>query len=265
MADFNQQYGIENNKLPLKPILIGVGGVLVVIILVIAVVRIIQPTQQTDLTRAISQVEQATDLCADASNAEGCTSGKVTDFAEQFGEVEVCEMHETVEGQDSCVWTVAREIGEPDACKGISVEEDEVACIDSVNLLLAIDQNDVSFCEAIANQSAMQRCIVLLTPNIDPCHSDADGSVCSDDHLIELAAEALDATMCVQLTDTERRDECSDAVTEEKERDTDDDGLTDLEEATYGTDPTKPDTDGDGYTDKGEIDAGYNPLGDGAL
>lgn len=42
--------------------------------------------------------------------------------------------------------------------------------------------------------------------------------------------------------------------------DSDQDGLTDSEEKTYGTDPQKADTDGDGYSDGAEIKAGYDPL-----
>lgn len=42
--------------------------------------------------------------------------------------------------------------------------------------------------------------------------------------------------------------------------DSDADGLSDLAEAAFGTDPNKPDTDGDGYNDKAEIIAGYDPL-----
>ncbi|MBF6037329.1 inverse autotransporter beta domain-containing protein [Pseudomonas sp. P154a] len=41
--------------------------------------------------------------------------------------------------------------------------------------------------------------------------------------------------------------------------DTDGEGLTDDEEAIYGTDPAKPDTDGDGWTDREEVDAGTDP------
>lgn len=47
--------------------------------------------------------------------------------------------------------------------------------------------------------------------------------------------------------------------------DSDSDGLTDKQEALYGTDPKKPDTDGDGYTDGQEVQSGYNPLGPGKL
>ncbi|MFA5776922.1 MAG: hypothetical protein WC906_00530 [Parcubacteria group bacterium] len=42
--------------------------------------------------------------------------------------------------------------------------------------------------------------------------------------------------------------------------DSDQDGLTNEEEKSYGTDPHKADTDGDGYSDGVEIRSGYNPL-----
>ena len=41
--------------------------------------------------------------------------------------------------------------------------------------------------------------------------------------------------------------------------DSDEDGLTDEEEVTLGTDPNKVDTDGDGDSDKAEVDAGTDP------
>ena len=42
--------------------------------------------------------------------------------------------------------------------------------------------------------------------------------------------------------------------------DSDQDGLSDKDELTYGTDPKNPDSDGDGYSDGAEIKSGYNPL-----
>lgn len=41
--------------------------------------------------------------------------------------------------------------------------------------------------------------------------------------------------------------------------DADQDGLTDDEEALYGTDPRNSDTDGDGYSDGAEVRSGYDP------
>jgi len=47
--------------------------------------------------------------------------------------------------------------------------------------------------------------------------------------------------------------------------DTDNDGLTDVDEAKYGTDPLNSDSDGDTYLDGAEVKSGYNPLGAGKL
>lgn len=42
--------------------------------------------------------------------------------------------------------------------------------------------------------------------------------------------------------------------------DSDQDGLSDTEETTYGTDPQKADSDGDGYSDGAEVQSGYDPT-----
>ncbi|OGI16301.1 MAG: hypothetical protein A2Z52_02565 [Candidatus Moranbacteria bacterium RBG_19FT_COMBO_42_6] len=42
--------------------------------------------------------------------------------------------------------------------------------------------------------------------------------------------------------------------------DSDQDGLADAEEKTYGTDPQNTDTDGDGYSDGAEVTSGYDPT-----
>lgn len=47
--------------------------------------------------------------------------------------------------------------------------------------------------------------------------------------------------------------------------DPDNDGLTNMLEAFYGTDPHNPDTDGDGVSDGDEVNSGYNPGGSGRL
>jgi len=48
--------------------------------------------------------------------------------------------------------------------------------------------------------------------------------------------------------------------TNEKNKDSDNDGLTDWQEEIYKTDPNNPDTDGDGYLDGEEVLSGYDPL-----
>ncbi|MFA5954129.1 MAG: hypothetical protein WC817_01150 [Patescibacteria group bacterium] len=56
------------------------------------------------------------------------------------------------------------------------------------------------------------------------------------------------------------------AGTDPQNPDTDGDGLFDGEEVrSFGTDPLKPDTDGDGFSDGAEVRNGYNPKGLGKL
>lgn len=47
--------------------------------------------------------------------------------------------------------------------------------------------------------------------------------------------------------------------------DSDNDGLSDKEEAILGTDPSKPDSDGDGYQDSDELNGLYDPASKGKL
>lgn len=64
------------------------------------------------------------------------------------------------------------------------------------------------------------------------------------------------------LTDVEE----AEYGTSPRAADTDSDGLFDREEIlTWETDPLDPDTDGDGYLDGEEVDGGYNPKGPGQL
>jgi len=50
-----------------------------------------------------------------------------------------------------------------------------------------------------------------------------------------------------------------------RDTDSDNDLLSDEQEAKFGTDPKKSDTDGDGYIDGIEVNAKYNPKGEGKL
>jgi hypothetical protein len=52
----------------------------------------------------------------------------------------------------------------------------------------------------------------------------------------------------------------SDSVASFNDTDTDQDGLKDLEEVRYRTDPKNPDTDGDGFKDGDEVAKGFDPA-----
>jgi len=52
----------------------------------------------------------------------------------------------------------------------------------------------------------------------------------------------------------------SDSIESIKDQDADQDGLSDLEERLYHTNPDNPDTDGDGFSDADEVANGYDPA-----
>ncbi len=55
------------------------------------------------------------------------------------------------------------------------------------------------------------------------------------------------------------------SVTKETEKDSDGDGLSDIHEELFGTDPANPDTDGDGELDFEEVSQGRDPTGEGSI
>lgn len=96
------------------------------------------------------------------------------------------------------------------------------------------------------------------------CETGEDSTNC----LADCPAPAAPTPEVVVDTDLDGLSDSEEATlgTDPTKIDTDDDGLTDREEAKiYGTDPLNPDTDGDTYLDGNEVKAGYNPNGPGKL
>lgn len=80
----------------------------------------------------------------------------------------------------------------------------------------------------------------------------------------EADKEVIEAEPEEEIEETEQEIEEEKKVRPPEEytrsKDSDNDGLTDVEETLYRTDKNKPDTDRDGYIDGQEIASGYNPL-----
>ncbi|PJE76707.1 hypothetical protein COV05_02990 [Candidatus Uhrbacteria bacterium CG10_big_fil_rev_8_21_14_0_10_48_16] len=102
-------------------------------------------------------------------------------------------------------------------------------------------------------------------------------AVTTEEPIVEEAEEVVEEPVVEEVEEepASRLDTDKDGLTDEEEAeygtsiraaDTDSDGLFDREEImTWGTDPLNPDTDGDGYLDGEEVKGGYNPNGEGLL
>ncbi len=107
--------------------------------------------------------------------------------------------------------------------------------------------------------------IILSLEYLDPSSSERlvsnmlfypDGSI-APDHDGDLIVDTLDD---LPFNPDESDDSDGDGIGNNADFDDDNDGLTDEEEATLGTDPVNPDTDGDSLDDGFEVAEGLNPL-----
>ncbi|MDD5291298.1 MAG: thrombospondin type 3 repeat-containing protein [Patescibacteria group bacterium] len=96
--------------------------------------------------------------------------------------------------------------------------------------------------------------------------------MCEDNVYYRMSIWQGDKKLCDNIKEEYLKNYCNGDLVNKKtdsdsnsDIDSDNDGLTDKDEAVYGTDPKKADTDGDGYSDGDEVKNGYNPLGEGRL
>lgn len=267
----------QQRVLPWKPIVLAAGGVLLLIVVVVVVIRLVQNGKQEAFLRdtvGTQATQQMLDACEGVEDEEGCRATELTDFARASASAEICEMIEAQDARDNCYWGLARDQGEETFCDQISEAASVSQCRDGLAQARAFEEKDVSLCEGIVDELRRSRCVKTLGEPVSAstCASDEDPTLCGDLALLESAQEELDRDYCDQIANESRRGSCLEfvqtTISEQGDSapvDSDSDGLTDEEEATYGTDPFNPDTDGDGYTDGDEVAAGYDPNGPGTL
>jgi Na+-transporting methylmalonyl-CoA/oxaloacetate decarboxylase gamma subunit len=104
------------------------------------------------------------------------------------------------------------------------------------------------------------------TAQADPSLATATEPIIDMPAAPEAATSAPETASSSQATSTAATTESSQAaVVIASSTDSDNDGLTDPEEAILGTNKDKADTDGDGYSDLAEFAKGYNPNGAGKI
>lgn len=225
LNDYPQQKAI-----PWKPVALAAGGVALLVVVVVVVIRFVQSKRYEAIlseTMLAQATQQMLDSCEGVEEEENCRESKLTDLARTSGTSEICEMIEARVALDNCYWGLARDQGEEVFCDQVTDPTSASRCRDDIAQARALAAQDVNLCQEIEEQIRRDRCVKIFTgPITDP-----------------------------QENEQEEQDQV----------DSDEDGLTDEEEAVYGTDLADPDTDGDGYTDGGEVAAGYDPNGSGKL
>jgi len=189
------------------------------------------------VTEALNNLN--TDFCGQVVN-EITKQNCVTEIAVRKNDEKVCEVHTNAEAKNFCLSLIlsgkAREKDDMDLCLKVPQESYRDSCF-----------------YAIVNKKASR----------DYCATLGDlKNKCLDIVISGEAFAKADLNLCEQISDEASRDAC---IGELGGVDSDDDGLTNVQEKQYGTDPLNPDTDGDGYKDGEEVKAGYNPKGSGKL
>lgn len=268
-------YAQPQKPLPWKPIALIAGGVVLLLVVIFVVVRLVQNSRQEDALLQNGGFQTATQLkdCENSANPDACREALVSDMAQSSGDAEMCDLLESQEDKDNCYWSVARSTQDVKLCAGLSVEEQANRCADGINESQALALVDPALCDEIQDTARQTRCKETLAGPITSGNCEQrKPEACDDIGLYEQALVSLNTSDCDGIVDESIRLSCYDAVedalvdAEEKtSEDADEDGLTAIQEAQYGTDPENPDTDGDGYTDGGEVAAGYDPNGSGKL
>ncbi|PIR13331.1 hypothetical protein COV49_02600 [Candidatus Falkowbacteria bacterium CG11_big_fil_rev_8_21_14_0_20_39_10] len=162
----------------------------------------------------------------------------------------------------------------------VEIDTDQDGLTDEEEFQLGMDINSVDS----DNDGLFDREEVKVYKT-DPLNPDTDGDGMSDGDEVKnmrnpkgegnLFAGQDQAASQPSQPDLPKPDTDGDGLTDDQERergtrfdlrDSDEDGLSDYEEAmVYNTDPLNPDTDGDGHKDGDEVKNGYNPNGEGAL
>jgi hypothetical protein len=128
-------------------------------------------------------------------------------------------------------------------------------CDSTLKTCVECTDTDVSLCDTASGETCVSNVCTAL------------GSTCTVD--CSLTSQVCDeaSSTCVECTDADvslcdsaAGETCVSNVCTVDTTDSDGDGLTDADEAIYGTDPLISDTDNDGVNDGDEVAAGLNPA-----
>lgn len=268
MDDYSQPIDAAGRP-PWKIVAIISGAVVLAVLIVLGAVWFVRSRQgvaieRENLTRVEAQLDQTLAACAQEPDPDACRQRQVRLAAEASGAAGVCDALEGT-AMDDCVWGVAREQADADACARIGDETSRVTCHDDVVVAAAISGGDSDACADVTDESRRTNCLALLAGplTVDSCLSRGkEAAYCEAFTRVESLIAANDRAGCASVIDEDLRMRCVDRI---GIPDADADGLDYDQEVRYGTSDLARDSDGDGFSDGDEVRNGYNPNGPGML
>ncbi len=262
-----------------KPIVLGLVFAILIVIIGIGIILyyrgiIVLPGRPIPLPKVMEKIKNGETKCIGSADKEKCLRELTVDEAVAGRQAEACEKIDKQDLKDSCFDAIARELGKGEICVKISFVAARDECVDSI-LFTEVKKNlDISVCAKMVSakwQNACYEFVFKRKGTIEYCNTVGERKEeCITAVVIREAAGTADPAKCGLILNEDGRILCEEIVNEalgEKtaSRDDDADGLSNAEEARYGTNPKNSDTDGDGYKDGDEVKAGYNPKGQGRL
>ena len=168
------------------------------------------------------------------------------------------------EEQDNCILAVATVNNESKFCQEIENEDLKKQCQELFIYRQASADKNVSSCLTVENEGYKNQCLKEVFrqyDNLNQCQNPDQPlqDLCESIVYSKIAFTQEDVEVCKKIKDPDIKASCL-IVVSDKPKDSDKDGLLDMEERNYGLDPLNPDTDGDGFSDGEEIKAGTDPL-----
>jgi len=190
-------------------------------------------------------------------------------------------------GIQKCIFSVVLSNGNFVLCKELELGELQEKCYAESEYHSALSSNNMDSCNVVRDTGLKKRCFSEFFRKInvlDDCPDNEFLSLCQDMIYKKNAYEIGDIVDCDNISSVVLRDDCQRTV-ENKPKDSDGDGLLDVDEKARGTNlfetdtdgdglndyeeiyehhtaPRNPDTDGDGYSDGDEVKNGFNPKGE---
>lgn len=166
--------------------------------------------------------------------------------------------------ESSCISAVAFITRSDNFCGEVKDKNKQLECADII--LNEEAEAKIKNCQLSGSGSSLARCLIDIfgiykkPENCVNLISEDLKSYCASAAYYQGAIELQDEKMCGNVTNESIKNYCLEGVAV-KSQDSDNDGLSDAEEAVYGTNPNLADTDGDGYSDGDEVKSGHNPNG----